>query len=116
MGHKGPSQYPLILPTPLRLRRLVDASAEDCQKDRLRIGCANTRRIKLVGNERLDMPAPANPVAEKTVMHEQPSYTSERMTIHARDRSAGCSADVSEERVRLQMTAQVAEIFADENR
>ena len=52
----------------------------------------------------------------KLVMHEQPSFTSERMTIHARDRNAGCSADVSEEQVRLQMTAQVAEIFADENR
>src|SRR5262249_19351068 len=33
------------------------------------------------------------------------------MTVHARDCGAGCSADMSEEQMRLQMAAQVVEIF-----
>src|SRR5215468_200627 len=57
------------------------------------------------------MAAPAVPIAEKTVMHEQPFSAGERMTIRARNCGAGCSANMGEEQVRLQMAAQVAQIL-----
>src|SRR5215813_9016364 len=57
------------------------------------------------------MAAPAIPIAEKSVVHKQPFSAGKRMTIRARNCGAGCSANMSEEQVRLQMTAQVAQIF-----
>src|SRR6516165_11093979 len=57
------------------------------------------------------MAAPAVPIAKKTVVHKQPFSAGERMTIGARNCGAGCSANMGEEQVRLQMTAQVAQIL-----
>ena len=73
---------------------ILDPGAENREENRFRIGRSGARRIKLIGNERLDTTAPSIPVAEKTVMHEQPFSTRERMTIDARDRGAGCRPDM----------------------
>src|SRR5215468_12315322 len=91
--------------------RVIDAGAQDREKNCFRIGRADTRGIKLVGNECFDMAAPAIPIAEKAIVHEQPFSAGEWMAICAGNCSAGCGADVSEKQVRLQMAAQVAQIL-----
>ena len=74
-------------------------------------GAQLPNEAKLGGNECFDMAAPAIPIAEKAVVHEQPFSAGEWMAICARNCSARCGADVGEKQVRLQMAAQVAQIL-----
>src|SRR5262249_28651410 len=90
---------------------MLNAGAQNSEKNCFRIWRAATRAAKLVVNDCFDMAAPAIPVAEKTVVHEQPFSTGERMAIRARNCSAGCGANVGKKQVRLQMAAQVAQIL-----
>ncbi len=97
-------------------RILVAAGAEDGEEDRFRIGRADARAVERVGDERLDLPPQARPVADHAVMHEQPAAAGEGVAVRARDRRAGRRAHMREIEVRVDVAAEIAQVLVGPGR